>query len=276
MIGILVLLAAVFGFGAHASDLTRCQPEAAENAKLYSSDLKWHQPLPAMLALYGNIYQSGKRLPKRAYWDSVRGQYLLPYHMAGNTPIVVTEEFIGAVRTHIEKALVRKYADAVFFSDMGHSHMLIPEQKYHDEYRDIPADEHSELYSKAFADREVRFLYHTAEQMEMSGAEPHIIWRQFTRNLVGENRTGGEVNIEAGYHEPGHTLRDVVGYRWFSAGFNLSASKDGCFPFTTPAGVTMYFDLSMYDLESESGISFGSQPPPKWNREICGPPSLQF
>lgn len=251
----------------------RCRPESSTDLKLYSSDLAWGQPLPTMMELYKRIYESGKRLQKRAYWDSVRAGFFLPYHSSGGQPVPINSTFIGALRTHIEKGLRRKYTDAVFFSDMGHSHMLIPLHKFKD-YQKIPADRLSELYAKAFADTEIRFLYHTAEQLDTSGGDLHLVWRMFNRNLVGENREGGEVHVEAGYHEKAHTLRDVAGYSWWSAGFNISASKDGCFPFVMPDGSTSYFDVSLYDLESESMSGFSGRPEPRWNRERCGPPDL--
>lgn len=269
------IVVTLLGLSVGANDLNRCRPESAQDKKLYSSDLSWGQPFAQMMALYGRIYSSGKRLPKRAYWDAIRGGYFLPYEQGNGEPVPIDANFIGALRTHLEKGLRRKYADAVFFSDLGHSHMLIPLAKMPD-YNKIPGDRLNELYTRAFADQDVRFLYHTAEQLDTSGGEPHLIWRQFNRNLVGENRTGGEVHVEAGYHENAHTLRDVAGYHWWSAGFNISASQDGCFPFQTPDGGTAYFDISLYDLESENMGGFGGATEPRWDRERCGPPSEEL
>lgn len=270
-----LIAAFALAWGAPAMEIERCRPESTADLKLYSSDLAWGQPFAGMIERYARIYQSGKRLPKRAYWDSARGGFYLPYHSGGGEPVAIGAEFVGALRTHLEKGLRRKFADAVFFSDLGHSHMLIPLSKI-EEYRRIPADRLHEFYGRAFADTEVRFLYHTAEQLDTSGEDPHLTWRQFTRNLVGENRFGGEVHVEAGYHEKGHTLRDVDGYAWWSAGFNISASRDGCFPFTLPDGRTQYFDISLYDLESESMAGFSGRPEPRWNRERCGPPEVEL
>lgn len=234
----------------------RCQPEAPTDLKLYSTDLRWNQPLAEMKERYERIYSSGKRLPRRAYRDAATGALRLPHE---DGTIAIPEEFVAAVRTHIEKALRRKYADAVFFSDLGHSHVLIPEQKHQEHYRHIGS--RADFYTQLFKDRDIRFLYHTAEQLQTAeqlhtaGSDPHLAWRQNTRNLVGENRPDGEVHVEPGYHERAHTLRDVAGYHWYSAGFNLSASRDGCFPFITPTGETRYFDLSLYDLTSEEGTA---------------------
>lgn len=268
----IAIAVALLAMPADAADLNRCRPESAQDAKLYSSDLAWGQPFADMMALYGRIYKSGKRLPKRAYWDSVRGGYFLPYQQGSGQPVPINENFIGALRTHLEKGLQRKYADAVFFSDLGHSHMLIPLAKSED-YRKISADRMDEFYTRAFSDPDIRFLYHTAEQLDMSGGDLHLVWRQFNRNLVGENKANGEVHVEAGYHEKAHTLRDVAGYYWWSAGFNVSASQDGCFAFQTPDGGTAYFDISLYDLESENIGGFSGRPEPRWDRERCGPPN---
>jgi hypothetical protein len=43
----------------------------------------------------------------------------------------------------------------------------------------------------------------------------------------------------------------LPGHRDWSAGFNISASQDGCFAYQHK-GQTIYFDLSLHDLPYET------------------------
>lgn len=238
------------------ASMENCRMERPEDQVLYATDFRWYQPFDAMLQLYEQLYTSGKRLAKRAYWDAEENSYVLPYDADRGGNVRISGEFVGAVRTHIEKALKRKYADAIFFSDMGHSHVFVPEHPRRD-YMDLPADRLTEIYEKLFADSEVRFLYHTAEQLSTDGQDPHMVWRRHTRNLVGENRVNGEVFVQPGYHEVGYGINELEGYRWFSAGFHVSANQNGCFVFSAN-GETRRFDISLYDLTYPDGPVFST------------------
>jgi len=241
-----------------AEQQPRCRPETAEDSKLFSSDFHWDMPFKKMMNLSSTIYTSGKRLPKRAYYDQAAGEFKMPLDRGGTeTPVSLPKDLADIVRNHIEKALARKYADAIFFPDLGHSHYLIPLEKYEREYAPIPVNEIAALYEKLFRDPEVKAVYHTAEQLDTAPAEadslhtPHLRWRYYTRNLIGENRPGGEVYVVSAVDHRSNTLSDVPGYRWWGGGLNVSASVDGCFPYNHN-GQIRYFDLSLYDLASES------------------------
>ncbi len=227
----------------------RCKPETASDAKLYSTDLRWEIPFVEMMSLYRSIYSSKKRLPKRAYFDEATGTYKLPFAEGFGGDIPISENFIATIRHHVETGMARGYVDALFFSDMGHSHIFIPESKYESTYKSIPINEMTRFYRLLFEDPEIKILYHTAEQLKFT-AEPHVQWRFYTRNLIGENRQDGDVYVLPAVEHRANTLRDLDGHRLWNTGFHISASEAGCFPYME-RGQIRYFDLSLYDLQPE-------------------------
>lgn len=240
----LVLLVSAVCF---ADDPSRCQPETAGERKLYRSDFYWGITFKDMMVKYDHLYNSGKRLRNRAYWDGQASVYKLPFEFNFGGEVVLPKSFIEATRHHIERALERRYVDAVFFADMGHSHFFIPEEKYEKVYKPIPPKEMNRLYEKLLSDSEAVVLYHTAEQLE-SSQDRHDLWRFFTRNLLGENKKGGEVYVLPAVEQSRNTLHNLPGYRYWGAGINVSASVDGCFEFFD-GKMKRYFDLSLYDLD---------------------------
>lgn len=234
----------------------RCSPQTDDEARLYSGDLRWNQSLEEMAELYETIYASGKRLSARAYYDPAQERFLLPLDPDWGGDVVLSERLIDSVRDHLELALQREYADFAFFSDMGHSHLFIPEARWSERYEPLGSHERATFYTQIFDDPELRVLYHTAEQLRQLDddgnllADRYLQWRYFTRNVVGDNRGGRTIEIAKDLTEKANTVRDLEGHHFFGAGFNVSASKDGCFPFTV-AGQTAYFDLSLSDLEPD-------------------------
>ncbi len=239
----------------------RCRSEGASDKRLRSSDLRWNIAYADMMTLFTSIYNSGKRLPKRAYWDEADGTYKLPFDENRGGDVTISTDFVASVRNHIEKALQRGYADAVFFSDMGHSHFFIPKDKFDNVYKSIPVNQFSRLYRELLLDSEMQILYHTAEQMEHKPlpAEPsvrdlYLQWRFFTRNLLGVNLPNGAVYVYPSLDNPGNTLRDLQGFAYWGGGFNLSASEQGCFEYRDAHGEIRYFDISLYDLTADDSI----------------------
>jgi len=235
----------------------RCARPAEDEPILYSSDFIWDYSPETMASRFEEIYASDKRLKNRAYFDLERGGFVLPHLAAWGGDVVLPKRLIENVRRHIEKALSRGYAEFVFFPDMGHSHLFIPQEHWDERYAGVPVAEMSARYSDLFADPELKVLYHTAEQLTMVDEneelldDRHVRWRFFTRNPVGDNAYLSRMDL---LHEPTHsrnTSRKLEGHHYLSAGFNMSASKQGCFPFVHK-GVTMWFDISLKDLEPES------------------------
>jgi hypothetical protein len=77
--------------------------------------------------------------------------------------------------------------------------------------------------------------------------DPHIEWRHQTRNVVGDNDGQDRIELLQNPDSKANTARDYPGYRYFGAGFNVSASADGCFPFIQD-GELRWYDLSLSDL----------------------------
>ena len=73
------------------------------------------------------------------------------------------------------------------------------------------------------------------------------MWRYFTRNPVGNNHGARGLNLIRDLESPMNTARDLEGYHYYGAGFNVSANEKGCFPYIQD-GMVRYFDLSLFDL----------------------------
>ncbi len=222
---------------------------------LRSGEFSWGMTLPDIKNKEKDVYERGLRLKERAVVKD--GQVVLPYYSYGdNEPkyIKLTDQFIASVISHVENALKRNYVDAIIFPDMGHSHLFLDQKFYDDVLKDIPVKEQHKRYELMLAHPKTKFLYHTAEQLKMkeeSGElveDRHIKWRFFTRNLIGDNQAGKLEIVHDESHSHNTARSYEEGYRYWGAGFNISATKKGCFAYKKD-GETYYFDLSLKDLE---------------------------
>lgn len=228
----------------------RCAAPQEGEKIAYMGEFPWGQSREDMKKNFETFYESGKRLFGRAYLDADGKTYIFtePYGK-----IKLNPTFIASVRRHIETSLERSYSEFVFFPDMGHAHLHIPEKDW------PPFDgiaDRNKFYEKVFDLRSLKILYHTAEQLRVRPGErsegpfpqdPKLLWRYFSRNVFGDNNGGENVAIlfedKPGYN----TVGEVKGYHSYSAGFYLSASKDGCFPFEYN-GKTYYFDIAVAEM----------------------------
>ncbi len=234
-----------------------CAPETPAEPKLYSSDVRWGLTMPEMMELYEKLYASDKRLKLRAYFNAGKGRYELPNPPEFGGPVAVPEILIKALARHIEAAFEKDYIDAVFFPDMGHSHLLIPEALYRRKYERYPTAEKSRFYTDVLSDPAVHIFYHTAEQLKSLKEDRRTVldderirWRHKTRNIAGPITANAPLTV---YQNPGssaNTVGEVPGFYWWGAGFNFSANKSGCFSFTR-GGETVRFDISLNDLEPD-------------------------
>ncbi|MEO0335151.1 MAG: hypothetical protein AAF202_02075, partial [Pseudomonadota bacterium] len=254
----------------------RCAPALEDEPKVYSQDFKWGYEFQEMADRYKEIYQSGKRLHMRAYFDPAQDQFVFPGETTRGEAytVKIPTQFIANIGIHLEEGLKRDYADYVFFPDIGHSHFFIPVDFYNEVIRPLPTDQKAKRYELLMGHAGVKVLYHTAEQLGMKDKESkelfeddYLRWRYYTRNLVGYNTGTRKVEIHKKLNEGFNTVHDHDGgdYRYWGAGFNVSASKDGCFAFKTKEGETHYFDLSLEDLpydqsrRSENDFLYGDQ-----------------
>jgi predicted DNA-binding protein (MmcQ/YjbR family) len=250
----------------------RCQITSAGESLLYSTEFEnpkkhngssWFFTFDEMAEQFKTTYNSGKRLPKRAYYDNQTNKFFLPIVDGKKIETVeITENFILSVQKHIENSLKLKYAEFAFFPDMGHSHLYFPQEHWDKEYSNY-LEQHGKaaMYQKMLGDEKMHALYHTAEKLLTQDenkdliADPHLEFRYWNRNVVGTNVQSDELKIyiseEALATPPKYnTVGNLEGYGSWSAGYNLHSSKDGCFSYQYK-GDTYYFDLSLYDLERD-------------------------
>lgn len=247
------LFALVAGFSFSQTLDTRCAPQTPAEPVLTNADFRWDYTLPQLISRFGEILAGDKRLAKRAHFDEARGAYVFPYESARGGDVVLPARFIESVRRHVEEAMRLEYVDGIFFPDMGHSHFLIRNDAWARYSRDYPVSAISRFYEKLFDDPDVLVVYHTAEQLKMREDDGRLVddrrtqWRLFSRNLVGDNRGEGRLELRQEPSSRVNTLNGLDGYFWYGAGFNISANKDGCFGARVRGGILRY-DLSLYDL----------------------------
>ena len=239
---------------------TRCTPPADDEPVIFSSDFIWGDSLEGMAQRFVEMYASEKRLSGRVYFDPEQGTFVLPCLKAWGGQILLSTRLIENVRRHVEKALLRGYAEFVFFPDMGHSHLFVPQNRWDETYAGRPVDEWSAMYAELFADPELKVLYHTAEQLQVMDVNNelldnrHLRWRFFTRNIVGDNAYLSRLEL---LHDPDHmanTARDMPGHHYQGAGFNISANQNGCFPYVHE-GELYWFDISLSDPLPDPGAN---------------------
>ena len=247
----------------------RCSSPLEGEPVVYSQDFKWGYEFDEMANRYQEIYESGKRLHMRAYYDQSQDHFVFPGERLGKKYTVkIPEHFIANIAIHLEEGLKRDYADYVFFPDIGHSHFFVPNKFYDEVIRPLPVADRAKRYELMMQHEGVKVLYHTAEQLGMKDRETkelfdddYLRWRYYTRNLVGYNNGARKVEIHKKLNDGFNTVHDHDGgdYKYWGAGFNVSASKDGCFAFKTKEGETHYFDLSLEDLPFDPGKSTGDE-----------------
>ncbi|MFN8847866.1 MAG: hypothetical protein ACK5V3_11555 [Bdellovibrionales bacterium] len=235
-------------------DASHCQPEKSNEPFLVVQDFKWGYTLVELLEKFVEIYQSDKRLKNRAYWNPEKKALVFPYRSFNGGDFVVPLSFAQNIASHIESGFKHNIIDGVFFPDMGHSHIFIPLDRWHSVYESTPVTKISRFYEGVFQDPQVKFLYHTAEQLKMLDQDqlvedPRVRFRHQTRNLVGTMDGSGDVFWISNPESPVNTARELPGHYYYGAGFNLSANKKGCFS-ALVKGREIKFDISMFDLES--------------------------
>ena len=232
----------------------RCPPPAAGEDILRESDFHWSYPLPEMKKRSTEMYGSPKRLGRRAYWDAKTRSLRLPYMKERGGDVEIGEALIRAVRRHIERAFELEYIDAVFFPDMGHSHLLVPQALWSGKYDHYPIERMTELMRDMLRDPRVSIFYHTAEQLKTReddgrlSEDPRTRVRYRTRNISGPIAPDAELSVHQNPDSKANTVNEVPGTFWWGGGFNMSAQQDGCFEYSA-GGQTYRFDLSLFDLE---------------------------
>ncbi|MCO5142054.1 MAG: hypothetical protein M9962_03075 [Oligoflexia bacterium] len=260
---LVTFLTALYTLPSYAFDQIRCAKPEANEPYVTMNEFRWKQTLPEMAQNFKTFYESDKRLAGRAYVEEETKKMIIsePYGR-----IELDDIFIKSITRHIEISLQRRYADFVFFSDMGHSHLYLPQEDWK---KISPTKERNLLYQKLFQLRSLKILYHTAEQLLIRGGDngmgdypqdKELLWRYFSRNPVGDNNGGESVAPYFAFDQNYNTVGSLPeGYFLYSAGFYIHASKNGCFAYNHK-GETKYFDIAL-DLPYQSNPGNGDE----WN-----------
>ena len=233
-----------------------CQKETDSELEITMEDMGWGQTLKEMDSKFNTIYNEGKRLNYRAF-ISDQG-FALPIKDSDEV-VNITESFVSSIVTHIETALERRHADYIFFSDMGHSHMFVDINTYNEKVDPLEIKNFKGRYEIMLNDPKTKFLYHTAEQLQMHDEEKVLLedrevqWRFYTRNIIGDNMSSPQLEVIHA-HDSSHNTAQASHYdeheekyRYWGGGYAISASNKGCFAYKNK-GETYYFDISLYDV----------------------------
>lgn len=236
---------------------TRCAPKTLEEPTLYQKVFnKFNMSLLEIENLYPIIYNSDARLTNRVGYFSETKKFTSVNLKNTSESADFPEHYIKSIILHVENALKLKYAQYIFFPDMGHSHLFIPLEYYNNVMSKAPSRRFIDALELAFKAPNLKTLYHTAEQLRLLDetknvlSDRHLQWRFYTRNPVIDAH--GHIEIHTDFKAEGgyNTLRNLEGHRYYS-GYNISANKNGCFPFENASGQIEYFDLSAWDLPYE-------------------------
>jgi len=236
----------------------RCTPKTADEGVIYNTAFKgFNRSLEDLDQMYPAIYESADRLVNRVGYFQEDSAFISKDTFSNTgKQVVFSEELIKSITLQVEKSLNLNYVRYVFFPDMGHSHLFIPQDYYDNE---MPKGKGFIATLEAgLAAPGLKILYHTAEQLNMLDEDKFVLsdrylqWRFYTRNPVGDSQ--GNIEILSNYDGKGghNTVRKLEGYKYI-AGFNISANKNGCFPFQDKNGDIQYFDLSAWDIPYKQG-----------------------
>ena len=220
----------------------RCTPPTPEEA-VYVRQSTWNHSSEYIKKLAKQVYHSPGRLANRAYYNPKTQRFHATFH---DETLEISQRLIKSVTSHIETALAMGYADHIIFSDMGHAHILAPKKIY----ESIQPSLFKDTLAFFYAHPQTKFLYHTAEQLRMLNDDNKLIndrylqQRFFTRNLVVDNTGSSEIHLaQSPIHEVYNTVRSWPNHRYMS-GFDISANRNGCFPYYDKNNNLKYFDIS--------------------------------
>lgn len=207
-----------------------CNFPQTNEPKTKLADWKIYPNIESAEQDFKDLYFDGRRLPERTYWE--RG-YKLPM---GDYNIDLPIDIVRAISKHIEEALEKKYAEFVYYPDMGHVHILIPDDSH---------------VNKPLERKDIKFLYHTGELfqfMEGSIVDGQLVedewmqWRYYSRNFVGEMDVTKNLSVLFAEGATYNTVRELPGYKQVMTLY-MSSSQQGCFPYQLE-GQKLYFDIS--------------------------------
>jgi hypothetical protein len=252
-------LSSLTASGANVINASNCQFPNEDEKILYAENFSGQFTLETLKEKEEEIYNSGKRLKARAYINT-SGDLVLP-HRNGNE-VNISSDFIKAISAQVENAFNLGYVDALIFPDMGHSHMMLEIENYVNNIDPLEVRDQHIAYELMLKDKNTKYLYHTAEKIKFFDEagdmypDRKIGWRFYTRNILGSGDGSGHIellhNLEHGHNTSrSENYFNNKKYRYWGAGFNISASVSGCFSFMRN-GKKFNYDISLEDLPYES------------------------
>lgn len=226
-----------FYFSSYAleSSLSSCDKPSGQDEPLDQYSIHVVKNSSEAKDQFNKIYTSPQRLKNRIYWSKDKQRFVSP---ANSNEPVVPEEFINNVRDQISQALRNKFADFIYYADLGHFHILIPKNQNHWDLSDV----------------KILNLYHSGElyQFKKNGSlfgelidDPHWQWLYQMRNFVGVNQS--QAPLTSVFADPKafyNTVQHIDGYKEVGIA-HMSANKNGCFSLTNTSPLNWRFDLSI-------------------------------
>lgn len=224
----------------------RCYGPLEDKEILYKDAWgSWNFSREEMNDLFNRLYNSPARLESKLYYNPQLDQFVLPVKNedGDRTTIRVSDHFIKALISHIEKAHAKGWARHVMLADMGHGHFMIPAEATGKPNR-------FEL-EEVLNHPDTKVLYHTGEMLKFYDFssricidDPYVNFRRENRNLLGYLDGSGQVDV---LREPSdeafNLVRIAPGYRRY-LDFEFSGNYNGCFPYHDSQGRILYFDVN--------------------------------
>lgn len=186
------------------------------------------------------VYNHHRRIKNRVYWSPEKKNYIFE---KSQVQFVLPSFFIDNLKNHLHQALNKGYAKHLYYADLGHLHLLIPQ-----------ADWPSPLPKDSFLNStELLSLFHTGElyQFKKGGSlsgkmtdDEEWLWIYRHRNFVGKNQIDQPITplfsqLDAVYN----TVRSLEGYKELGSVY-FSAHQNGCFALDEN-NLDLRFDISV-------------------------------
>ncbi len=220
-----LMIMSLGGVSAQASGgaLGECLKQNNQEQIIQRSDFPWGQSTQDINNLSSKLYDSGKRLPERAYVEGGRLVFPLEEEKVSSwmlefNEVKVKSIFLDTIKTHIEKIRGHEYASELIYSDIGHVHIFSSDEDSRELDLEGVSSDFAEYYERVFESKKTKFLYHTAEQLRKPQTDEEV-YRKANRNIVGDAHGNIEVTPFS-KHLEGYGQTFTV---------YINASSSGCF-----------------------------------------------
>lgn len=229
--GILIAFFLSTIFTAKAYD---CLPTAVDESSVEKTQIHVVKNSLEAEQQFTMVYNDSRRLKNRIFWSSQDSSFV---SHTGSKTLIIPDSFIRNLQDQLLQAFENRYADFLYYGDMGHLHLLVP-------------NEHKEL---SLHSEELLNLFHTGELYEFkkNGSifgelkeDPHWQWLYWHRNFVGKNKADTPlISVRAPANAAYNTVRALEGHKEAGTVY-VSANKNGCFELKNKT-VNLRFDISV-------------------------------